>query len=314
MTTSPDDEFIPGMHGRPLDPPYFSGKMADYEMWRAKAEVWKHNTKAKKDSQGSMLFAAQKNPRVEGLILNLTLPVILSSEGIDKIFELLDSKFMPKKKTTSWKSYDAMDDMRRQQMEPVEDFTLRLENQYAQIQRADQSATMSDHVLTMHIIKRYCFDPTSRALLLANMEEMTTRCLVDTVEDIFSGEAPWEDPDKKTKNKPKSPEFIRADDSWHDSVHAAMFNKDSEEDEDAGYGAFRPPFKGSCERCGKPGHPAKFCKLTWQQAQQSLKMQQSNPKSEHAMFAMPCNNCGDPNCEGWEYYSDDEDPVSFMQE
>ena len=50
MTTSPDDEFIPGMHGRPLDPPYFSVKMADYEMWRAKAEVWKHNTKAKKDS------------------------------------------------------------------------------------------------------------------------------------------------------------------------------------------------------------------------------------------------------------------------
>ena len=110
---------------------------------------------------------------------------------------------MPKKKTTSWKSYDAMDDMRRQQMESVEDFTLRLENQYAQIQRADKSATMSDHVLTMHIIKRCCFDPASRALLLANMEEMTTRCLVDTVEDIFSGEAPWEDPDKKTKNKPK---------------------------------------------------------------------------------------------------------------
>ena len=304
--------------------PAFTGKMSDYIAWRTKAELWLYHTKAKKEYHGSMLYSAQDNSHVQDRMLTVGLSVIKSADGIDRILDVMDQKFKPKKKTTAWNAYDSMDDMRRLEGETIEDFALRVETKHGQIQRVDASVTMSEHMLTLYIIKRCCLDQMSRALLLANMEEYRVRDLVDTVEDVFSGDAPWEDPNKKSKAKPKlSPD---------EEMQSAMFNQESEDEDSAAYwtkgrgkgqfGQFRKNDGIICERCGQ-NHEAKNCKLTWQQAQQSLKIQsqkngkpqfQPQSQSEVGMLALPCSNCNDPNCEGWEYCSDDDDVFISEQE
>lgn len=327
--TSANDEVVHTDSDKGRFAPSFSGKMSDYEAWRTKAELWMYHTKAEKKYHGSMLYSAQNNSHVQGQMLKATLPVIKSADGIDQILAIMDQKFKPKKKTTAWSSYDSMDDMRRQKEESIEDFALRVETQHAQIQRVDASVTMSEHMLTLYIIKRCCLDKTSRALILGNMEEYTVRDLVDTVEDVFTGDVPWEDPDKKTKIKHKfTPD---------EEMQSAMLNQESEDDDGAAYWSkgrgkgqfgqsrdFRRNDAITCERCGQ-NHETKFCKLTWQQAQQSLKIQsQKNGKAQLqsqfqlepdvGMLAVPCSNCNDPNCEGWEWASDDDDVYISEQE
>ena len=149
--------------------PAFTGKMSDYITWRTKADFWLYHTKAKKEYHGSMFYSAQDNSHVQDQMLKVGLSVIKSADGIDRILDVMDQKFKPKKKTTAWNAYDSMDDMRREQGETIEDFALRVETKHGQIQRLDASVTMSEHMLTLYIIKRCCLDQMSRALLLANM-------------------------------------------------------------------------------------------------------------------------------------------------
>ena len=63
-----------------------------------------------------------------------------------------------------------------------------------------------------------------------------------------------------------------------------------------------------CARCGKMHHPSNKCKLSWEQAQKSLR---ENPAQSDialsAFGAAPCSECNDPRCDGWQYASDIDD-------
>ena len=69
-----------------------------------------------------------------------------------------------------------------------------------------------------------------------------------------------------------------------------------------------------CTRCGKDGHDAADCVLSWQQAQKSKKENAHKFKPEMSYMALPCTNCGDPNCEGWVYEDSTDDEIFFDQD
>ena len=94
-----------------------------------------------------------------------------------------------------------------------------------------------------------------------------------------------------------------------------MMNDDNENDDEESALVAKGKGKGkgfrtdsvTCARCGKPNHESKNCMLSWPQAQQSLKMLSKNSKMEHSLCFLPCDNCGDPNCEGWVYEDESND-------
>ena len=222
------DVFAPGLSMAPS----FTGKMSDYDQWRIDAKVWAHGARMNKDQKGARLYNGQTNKHVKKVMLGVGLDVIMSSEGFDNILTVMDKKFEQKSSTKGTDAFDRFDDISRTKDEDTEEYLLRFETTYGDVQRADPGVKISERALTMLMIKRMRISQLNRALILGKMnDEMTTSSLSQTILELFPGGLPWED------IMPKGPKALSrsvTNDGMHDDtalMNDELMNSDHGHDE-----------------------------------------------------------------------------------
>ena len=180
--TDNDDGQTDGQNHGGGNPPKFSGNMRDYEEWKFDAENWKFNTKVTKDKQASRLYGAQTVKSVKSHVRGVPQDVLHSENGWKEIMQVMDQKFMPKKETTAWTSFDELEDMKRGESETSESFISRFEITVADIVAHDSQFKISERMATMMIMKRLCISKDHRATLLTKMQnDYSTRALSDAM-------------------------------------------------------------------------------------------------------------------------------------
>ena len=85
--------------------------MSDCEEWRFDAENWKFNTKCTKDKVASRLYSTQNVADVKVTMRKCR--ELQSAQGWDKVMEIMDNKFKPKKETSAWSAFDELEDMEK---------------------------------------------------------------------------------------------------------------------------------------------------------------------------------------------------------
>ena len=302
------DVFAPGLSMAPS----FTGKMSDYDQWRIDAKVWAHGARMSKDQKGARLYNGQTNKHVKKVMLGVGLDVIMSSEGFDNILTVMDKKFEQKSSTKGTDAFDRFDDISRTKDEDTEEYLLRFETTYGDVQRADPGVKISERALTMLMIKRMRISKLNRALILGKMnDEMTTSSLSQTILELFPGGLPWED------IMPKGPKALSrsvTNDGMHDDtalMNDELMNSDHGHDEhdDAaliakGKGKGGKHHTITCERCLIPGHEAKNCKISWDKCQ--LNHAKKSKFTDIASVAFACTHCGHPDCEGQDHEDDSD--------
>ena len=117
--------------------------------------------------------------------------VLHSENGWKEIMQVMDQKFMPKKETTAWTSFDELEDMKRGESETSESFISRFEITVADIVAHDSQFKISERMATMMIMKRLCISKDHRATLLTKMQnDYSTRALSDAIQETFVGDVP----------------------------------------------------------------------------------------------------------------------------
>ena len=306
MTTAMDEPDVYGTGG--AAPPSFSGKMSDCSQWRVDAKIWHNGARMKDEQKGSRLYSGQSNKHVKNVMLKVGLDNIFKSEGFDKILSAMDKKFQQKKETKATEAFDRFDDIYRQKGEDVEDYVLRSDTAFDDVQRADPHFTMSERALTMFMLKRLRVSKLNRALILGKLEDdMTSSSLSQVVQELFPGGLPWEDDVKKAPSRSLTDDDLRDD--------TAMMNEEHDEDgchEDTallgkGKGKGKDKSNNTCTRCLNPGHDATWCRLAWEKCQVNHAKAKQSKFTDLASVAFACTHCGHPDCEGVDHEEDDSE-------
>ena len=299
--------------------PVFSGNSDDLEEWILEVELWQFTTSLKEEKLAAKLITSQHDAMTKTVMLRVPKDTIKSKEGLANVLTCMMKYYGSTPEDLAWPHFQKYDTMIRQLKQTAQDFVLAYEMAYEKAKSTDPEISVSDRTLAMSALRRLNLVKSERASIIAHMvakNNVTTRGIVNAIKTLYEGDVNQKDnaqqPKKDTMGTFQKEEmsFMAPEDGEiNDDDDTALFmrNKNNK---------FRstPSANGKiCERCGKPNHEAKDCMLDWNKARASLK-EATLGKPSTAFFTMPCNNCGDPNCEGWVYEdsdSDDDDGIIF---
>jgi hypothetical protein len=309
MTTEDETQYVHSGGTVPI----FSGTRADYETWREDVDDWEISTKLKPEQQAARLTYVQID-LVKKVMRKVPKAKRNSSEGLALVLKEMEKEFKKDPALVSRPTFAKWDNMRRQKDETTEQFILKFDLTFHELQKHDIEVQCSDRLLALKALDRLEIAPEHATQILTAIQgPLTTRAIVDAVESLFKTDVPWSPQSSTPLLKKPIPDSESAQALVHDEM------LDDSDPADASYWS-KGKGKGFpkhvvCLRCGLPKHKSPACPLSWPEAQKSLKANPiSAPRAELAMASFACTTCNHPACEGedasstdspaWEYDDD----------
>ena len=135
---------------RKLKCPVFSGKQADYVIWRDKVEDWMHLTRHEAESHGLIIKQGLDGKAYE-TVMSLDRSVIRGPQGGEEVIKKLDELFVKEK---VWDNYDRLLGylhISRKKKETVRDYVARYEFLEAECRRTGNSR-LEGELKAIHIL------------------------------------------------------------------------------------------------------------------------------------------------------------------
>ena len=292
--------------------PVFSGQMEDYSAWREDAMDWEFSTKFPDKIKATKLVLAQ-NDMVQRVMRQIGSDQVRSAEGFQLIIKEMDKTFTLPTEQLGLNSFEKWDTMTRSKGQSSEAFLMQYDVAFHDLKKHDARVSMSDQLLVMKGLARLQIDDKDKTQILSRMKDpINIHKLISTIKSIYGkADVPW-----VVQKSAKASDI--ADSAL---VNHEMFYTETDHADDEAYWTWAMKNKGAgkgkggpnvtkCERCGIPGHSAPKCRIDWQKIAPNMK---TTPTELTGAFISICEDCGHPDCEGWEY-DDSSSTLSYKSQ
>ena len=300
--------------------PTFSGDPEDFERWARLVRSWKKLSTMKPEKQAHKIMLSQTNAEVLEVMMSIDEETVDGPNRLDIMMKVMTEKYAIDREDLAWPAHDNFDSMVRNKNETAEKFVLRYELAYHKARSYDKELMISDRSLTMSCMRRLNITTADRAAIIGQMKgKMTTRALVKAMKSLYEGDVPQkaDTNTKTTKEKKEDMSLMSAEEEGAEGAEddsAAYFSKFNNKNNKTRFTKGFSKEDVFCTRCGKDGHDAADCVLSWQQGQKSKRENAHKFKPEMSYMALPCTICGDPNCKSWVYEDSTDDEIFFDQD